>query len=68
MTEKSAARNAKYAVTPMQRGGFRAECFIESCHWWRDFETESIALDILRRHMRDLHRVGVKTQTARAGT
>ena len=66
VTDKSSARNSSYSVTAMRNGSYRAECFIDGCHWWLDFETEQPALALLRDHMRLSHQIGVRTNVARS--
>ena len=58
-------RIARYAITGMRRGGFRAECHVEGCGWYADFRSEVAALPPLRIHMRE-HGVKVYPQAARS--
>ena len=58
-------RIAKYAVTRMRRGDFRAECLIAGCGWYVDFRSEFAAFTPLRLHMRE-HGVKVYLQAARS--
>ena len=48
-----------YDVTPMAKGGYRAECLVEyrgrMCGWWKDSRNRRIAVDLLRHHMRTAH-------------
>ena len=52
-----------YDVTRMLRGGYRAECLVEyrgqMCGWWEDSWNRTVALRLLRAHMRRRHHCAV---------
>ena len=47
---------APFAVTPMRRGGYRAECWSHGCGWWLDTNDEEVALIWLSKHWAGNHR------------
>ena len=59
----------KCSVTPMQNGGFRAECHVvheggKWCGWWFDTLFNDLAGQALREHMKDAHNIRHVTTTA----
>lgn len=52
---RGAAKFGTYDLTEMRSGGYRAECLIEGCWWWHDYEDPEVAASALRQHMRAIH-------------
>ena len=54
---------APYALTHMQNGEYRAECYVDPCFWWTETVTPETGLMLLSHHMRR-HHITMKSRLA----